>query len=86
MKAGEFLKKWIYASDVSQAEFAKKLGVSPVELNHLIVGKRSITVEWAIRLEGVTGIPSIIWLTYRNHDDLMKRKYETTTGKENPIQ
>jgi antitoxin HigA-1 len=47
---GEYLKELLAELDLSQYRLAKNLGVSPMRINHVIKGKRSVTPELALRL------------------------------------
>lgn len=72
MKAGEFLMKMIFFSGMSQKEAAEKLNITAPVLNDIIKGKRNIGIKHAKALEALLGIPAIVWLTYQNHNELMK--------------
>ena len=59
---GDTIQETIDDIGMSQAELAERLGRSVPKLNELIKGKAPITIETAIRLEYVLGIPSSFWL------------------------
>lgn len=60
---GEFIEEWLEENDMSQAELARRLDVSPKHVSKLIAGAR-LTETVAMKLELVTGVPARIWLSY----------------------
>ena len=52
----------------SQAELARRLGLSPKRLNRLIKGKVLLTDETALRLERVLGASANFWLSRETRD------------------
>ncbi|MDB5243960.1 MAG: ImmA/IrrE family metallo-endopeptidase [Spirosoma sp.] len=65
---GDYVTEWLEENDVSQAELARRMGVSGKHVSKLISGA-ALTPDVATKLALVTGIPSRIWLgweaTYR---------------------
>lgn len=59
---GEMLKDELQARNISQRKFAALIGVSYSVLNEVINGKRSVTTEYALKIEAATGIKAYIWL------------------------
>ncbi|REJ82805.1 MAG: addiction module antidote protein, HigA family [Acidobacteria bacterium] len=47
---------------ISQSAFARQLGVSFPRLNEVILAKRSVTPDTALRLARVLGMPADFWL------------------------
>jgi addiction module HigA family antidote len=47
---------------ISQSAFARRLGVSFPRLNEVILAKRSVTPDTALRLARVLGMPADFWL------------------------
>lgn len=45
---GEFLGEILVEMDISQAEFARAIGVSPMRVSHVIKGARPVTAELAL--------------------------------------
>ena len=74
MKLGDFLVKMIFWSGMSQAEVARKCGISTPVLNDLVKNKRGINVRYAKAFEELFGIPTMIWLMWGNIDELNKEK------------
>ena len=59
---GNVLKSELQARGITQKDFAKTLGMPAPNLNELIKGKRNITKDIAIKLEGALGIPFQTWM------------------------
>ena len=45
---GEFLSETLGELNISQAEFARAIGVSPMRISHIIKGSRPVTAELAL--------------------------------------
>ena len=58
---GEILKDELDAREISQKEFAIKLGIQPTQLNEIIKGKRGITAEHAVLIGKALEMEPIIW-------------------------
>lgn len=84
---GEYIAEWLEDNNITQTEFARRLGVSRKHINRVIAGA-PLTPDMAQRLQLVTGVPARRWLaleaTYRvdverlaleeslaNHSDLL---------------
>ena len=63
---GEILKDELEARGLSQRKFASVIGVSYSVLNEVINGKRSVTTEYALKIEAATGIPAYIWVNMQS--------------------
>ena len=74
MKLGKFLLKVIFWSGMTQAEVARKCNISPPLLNEIIKNKRSINVKYAQSFEALFGVLTMIWLMWRNIDELNNEK------------
>ena len=64
------LEEFLKPLDMTQTEFAKRLGVDWSRANKLIRGKRSVTPDTALRLEKLFGMPADFWLTLQLRWDL----------------
>lgn len=62
----EFLKPM----DISQNQLGRDLGVSPRRINEIVHGKRSITVDTALRLSIYFGNSASFWLGLQMDYDL----------------
>ena len=59
---GEILKDEIDYLNLTQKEFAQKIGMQPNVISEIVNAKRSITPEIAIKIEAVLGINAEFWL------------------------
>ena len=82
---GKYLKDYLEFNNISQTEFASRLGVSQKHMNEILNGKISITLEKAAQIYHLTGIPIEFIINAENRKlvtEYLKRKY----GDENNIQ
>ena len=56
------LEEFLKPLGISQSAFAVRLGVSFPRLNEIIRGKRAVTLDTALRLAQVLGMPADFWL------------------------
>ena len=59
---GEFLNETLGELKISQAEFARAIGVSPMRISHVIKGTRPITAELALLIGRAFGQSPQYWL------------------------
>jgi len=60
---GEMLfEEFVKPLDLTQAELARRLGVSYPRLNEIIKSRRSVTPDTALRLSRVLGMSADFWL------------------------
>jgi addiction module HigA family antidote len=64
------LEEFIKPLELTQAELARRLGVSYPRLNEIIKRKRSITPNTALRLSRVLGMSADFWLGLQQDWDL----------------
>ena len=70
---GEYLSEEIQARGISQRELAKRMGRPVNAVNVIINGKKAITAETALQLEGVMPeIPARFWLNLETDYQLTK--------------
>ena len=55
---------------LSQSALAKAIGVTPIRINHIVRGQRSITADTALRLSRYFGTRPGWWLDLQSHYDL----------------
>jgi addiction module HigA family antidote len=68
---GEILmEEFLHPMEVSQREFAEKLGWTPAKLNELIKGKRGITADSALDLASALKTSAELWMNFQTHWDL----------------
>ena len=64
------LKEFLEPFGVSQAEAAKRMGVPFQRLNSIVRGRRGVSADTALLLEGLTGWDAQIWMTLQAKWDL----------------
>ena len=67
---GEVLREdFLIPLGLSEYRVAKDIGVPPRRINEIVKGKRSLTVDTALRLERYFGWPAEVWLNLQAHHD-----------------
>jgi len=67
---GEFLRETLEEMELSQAEFARAISVSPMRVSHLVNGMRPVTAELALLLGRAFGQSPQYWLNLQMAYDL----------------
>ena len=67
---GQYVSQLIEDYNVTQKEFAERLGISEVTLSKLVDGQESISNELAQKLEKLTNISMKTWLNLQNAYDV----------------
>ncbi|MSO97987.1 MAG: addiction module antidote protein, HigA family [Rhodospirillaceae bacterium] len=67
---GEFLTEILNGHALSQAAFARKIGVSPMRVSHVIKGQRPVTAELALCFGRAFGQTPEYWLNLQATYDL----------------
>jgi addiction module HigA family antidote len=67
---GEFLAEILEDAAMSQAEFARRVGVSPMRISHVINGSRPVTAELACLFGAAFGQTPQYWLNLQMDFDL----------------
>ena len=73
---GQYIGELIEDYQITQKEFAEKLGLSPKTISKLMNGEESISNDIAQKLEKLTNISMKTWL---NLQDLFDRKVAEVT-------
>ena len=68
------LEEYLKPAGLGQAEAARRLGVSLNRLNEIIIGKRGITADTALRLSGLLKTSPQLWMRVQADWDLHKAK------------
>ena len=76
---GEFLRETLEELGVSQAQFARAIGVSPMRISHVVKGGRPVTAELALLFGRALGQSPQYWLNLQATYDL--RTAEQSIGK-----
>lgn len=69
---GEFLAEILAEFGLSQAEFARKIGVSAMRVSHVVKGQRPVTAEMALCLGRALGQSPEYWLNLQSAYDLKR--------------
>ena len=68
---GEILQEeFLKPVRVSQYRLAKDISVPPRRINEIVLGKRAITADTALRLARYFGMTDRFWLNLQSHYDL----------------
>lgn len=76
---GEYLGETLGELNISQAEFARAIGVSPMRISHVIKGARPVTVELALLFGRAFDQSPQYWLNLQAAYDL--KMAEASLGK-----
>lgn len=76
---GEFLDEILREMDISQAAFARAIGVSPMRVSHVIKGTRPVTAELALLFGRAFDQSPQYWLNLQTSYDL--KTAEAIIGK-----
>jgi addiction module HigA family antidote len=76
---GEFLAEIMGEMGISQAEFARAIGVSPMRISHIIKGDRPVTAELALLFGRAFNQSPQYWLNLQASYDL--KTAEASIGK-----
>lgn len=68
------LEEFLKPMGISQYRLAKDINVSPRRINEIIHGKRSISVDTALRLSRYFSLSERFWLNIQIHYDLEVQK------------
>ena len=72
---GQYVGELIEDYNLTQKEFAEKLGVSPKMIRKLVNGEQSISKEIAQKLEKFTNISMKTWLNLQNAYDVKMEEF-----------
>jgi addiction module HigA family antidote len=67
---GEFLAETLHELGVSQAQFARAMGISPMRVSHVVHGTRPVTAELALLFARALGQSPQYWLNLQTAYDL----------------
>ncbi len=67
---GEILADELEARNITQKDFAKKIGMQKSQLNEIIKGKRSFNADLAVLLEDTLDVSATYWLNAQQGYDL----------------
>lgn len=67
---GEFLREALEELSISQAQFARAIGVAPMRISHVVKGARPVTAELALLFGRAFGQSAHHWLNLQSAYDL----------------
>ena len=67
---GEFLRETLEELGISQAQFARTIGVAPMRISHVVKGARPVTAELALLFGRALGQSPQYWLNLQATYDL----------------
>ena len=68
------LEEFLKPLEVSQYQLAKDVGVPPRRINEIVLGKRAVTADTALRLARYFGTSERFWLNIQTRHDLETEK------------
>jgi addiction module HigA family antidote len=72
---GEILQEeFLLPMGISQYRLAKDIGVSPRRINEIVLGKRAISADTALRLSRYFGISERFWINLQGRYDIEVEK------------
>ena len=77
---GAFLAETLDELGISQARFARAIGISPMRVSHIVKHTRPVTAELALRFGRALGQSPQYWLTLQSSYDL--RTAEEALGEQ----
>jgi addiction module HigA family antidote len=83
---GEILREeFMQPHGLSQNALARALGVPPRRINEIVLEKRAITADTALRLARFFGTTAELWTGLQADYDLRRARYETATAIEREV-
>ena len=80
IRPGEILLEEFYYVEISQYRLAKDINVPARRINEIILGKRAITANTALRLSEYFGLSEKFWLNLQIRYNLKVKKTNCKTG------
>jgi addiction module HigA family antidote len=68
------LEEFLKPMDISQYQLAKDISVPPRRINEIVLGKRAVTADTALRLSRYLGTSERFWLNLQARYDLEVEK------------
>ena len=79
---GEHLEEELEVRGMTQRALAEMLGRPPQMISEVVRGKKAITADFALELEGALGTPAHIWMNLEANYRLTKARLEWQAGLE----
>lgn len=80
---GKYLKDYLEFNNISQSEFAMRMGITQKHMNQILNGKTNITLEMAGNIERLTGISSSFIINIENSRKIKEKILEEYGTNEN---
>ena len=80
---GKYLKDYLEFNNISQSEFAMRMGITQKHMNEILNGKTNITLEMAGNIERLTGINSSFIINIENSRKIKEKILEEYGNNEN---
>lgn len=80
---GKYLKDYLEFNNISQSEFAIRMGITQKHMNEILNGKANITLEMAGNIERLTGINSSFIINIENSKKIKEKILEQYKTEEN---
>lgn len=80
---GDYLKDYLEFNNISQTQFALRMGVTQKHLNEIINNKKNVTAEMAANIERLTGISASFILKIENSKRIREEILNKYKSKEN---
>lgn len=68
------LEEFLVPMEISQTRLAQSIGVPPRRINEIVLGKRGITADTALRLSKVFGISVQFWMGLQDEYELREAR------------
>ncbi|WP_245911232.1 HigA family addiction module antitoxin [Neisseria iguanae] len=72
------LEEWLKPLEISQYALAKTIDVPPRRINEIVLGKRGISADTALRLAIFFNTDAQSWLNMQNHYDIRQAEITIT--------
>ncbi|MDD4402232.1 MAG: HigA family addiction module antitoxin [Desulfitobacteriaceae bacterium] len=82
---GETIREVLEEKYITQAELAQRLGMTTKHVNEIINGKAPITVETAVKMEDILGLPCSYWLNLEAIFQETKIRLREQANKEDEV-
>ena len=80
---GKYLKDYLEFNNISQSEFAMRMGITQKHMNEILNGKTNITLEMVGNIERLTGINSSFIINIENSRKIQEKILEEYGNNEN---
>ena len=80
---GKYLKDYLEFNNISQSEFAMRMGITQKHMNEILNGKTNITLEMAGNIERLSGISSSFIINVENSRKIKEKILEEYGTSEN---